>query len=204
MANRQNDTPSHRSGPGLVAVIGAWSRRPLLTLALVFMLTLTVATPAVGDGGDELIWQAPVPSSDRGAVFAIYFHSGTASKAATPAGVSATSACSETHPDIHGVNQWGEQLWRLQLNVSWCYDGAVNTYYFSYHDAPTWSDWWNIGTEEDTTSYPQTGNPQTSQYHRHHFARCANVPEWVCWDDVHPWLRVYVYGDGYSSSSAGN
>lgn len=171
----------------------------ILAVAISSQLTLTRAS---ANDGPRIIADQQATSDDRGAVALVLFDPGLASEIEIPVGVMADT-CKDIHPSIRGVNGWGETLWRLVLNVSWCYDGSVVTYYYQYHSTSTSYDWADLGTEADSVSSPSTGYSFTDGYHRQHFARCAYIPNWTCWDDVHPWVSSRVTGYGGWATNAG-
>jgi hypothetical protein len=113
--------------------------------------------------------------------------------------------CDTESGTIWGQNAYGEVLWRLQMNINWCWDYSTVTYVYRWQTISVGGyGWRDFGTVSDSNSEPPTGAAQYQAFHEHHFARCYISP-WgeVCVDHTYPYVNMTVTNYGGWSSSAG-
>jgi hypothetical protein len=175
--------------------------RWLVTLVAALAITLQAAPiPTSADTGKpELIWTNPHPKSVDDVLY-IYRDTGTRTAAPPQAGPSSLDSCNEIAPAIWAVDGNHVIVWKLTVDVSWCYNGAAISYYYRYY----WtylgsSNWSDLGTVDDTVSSPTTGTYETDSYHKHHFAQCLGS----CWGHTYPWILANVYANGTYYATAG-
>jgi hypothetical protein len=167
---------------------------------LVLQCATLQASAAAPVNQAELIWTNPNPTSPNDMMY-IYRSPGTATVA--PSAV-ATESCLSITPVIWSIDGNGVRVWQLQVYINWCYDGTNVTYYYRQPQVAVGGNWADLGTVEDSTSYPVTGYWNTFQHHKHQFAQCEPSPYGpFCWGNVTPWVDATVYGWGDSTSSAG-
>ncbi|WP_276298948.1 hypothetical protein [Halorussus lipolyticus] len=111
------------------------------------------------------------------------------------------SGCKSVTANWIGVNGSGEELYRYNQLVDWCYDGSTvsNTYRRRWGD--TDSAFWQFVGHKDNTERGGDGNSFYESWTQGHFRLCAggNIG---CVQNTYPWIETLVRSDGsYTTDS---
>ena len=111
------------------------------------------------------------------------------------------SGCKSVTANWIGVNGSGEELYRYNQLVDWCYDGSTvsNTYRRRWGD--TDSSFWKFVGHQDSTERGGNGDSFYESWTQGHFRLCAgsNIG---CVQHTYPWIETLVRSDGsYTTDS---